>query len=363
MKNRDFQKRLSFFQKLRFFFKRPPVVVVVGKGRKTAAKAAVSVLAPHFNLGREIMVFESGLENGREERRLKFLMKRSKLPLLIITHFGEYHPEKGVFASEKSEVLKASWLAKSLSPQGFLLLNFDDETVRDIKEESKAHPLYFGFGARANIRATDLVLTDVPRFGTNFKVNYEGSIVPVWLENLFGKENIYASLAAVGAGKVLGLNLVETSAALKTYQGIRGRMKLLEGVKNSFVLDDSESATPLSMLESLDVLKRIKAPNRKIAVLGDISRIGKYTIEAHEYLGEKVKICADIFFAVGEKARFFVEGARKKGMDNEKIFHFTDLKKAGLALQEEIKPGDVVLIDGSKEMNMEELVEEVRKMG
>ena len=275
---------------------------------------------------------------------------------------GEYHPEKEFFSGDIEETKEISRSASLLPPRSHLVLNFDDETVRDVKNQSKAHSLTFGFGMRADVRATDIVLTQFPALGTNFKINYGGNIVPVWLENLFGKENIYAALAAAAVGEVLGLNLVEISEALKNYKGLPGKLRLIGGIKKSLILDDSESASSMSMLESLDILKRTEGAGRKIAVLGDILGVGKYALEAHEAIGEKVKGSADLLFTVGDRAKFFAEGAKSKGMSEDLIFHFNDAASAGKALQDEIKEGDLVLVDGSKEMGMIEVVEEVKSV-
>ena len=329
------------------------MVLVVGNGKSTAREAIYRVLNRHFKLGKEIVVCQDDAEN------LDFFLKKSRLPILVVTHIGEYHPEKEFFAGEIEQSPGIRKLAETLPAFACLILNFDDETVRDIKNQSRAHPLTFGFGMRSDVRVTDIVLTQFPALGTNFKINYDGNIVPIWLENLFGKENIYAALAAAAVGKILGLNLVEISEALKNYKGLVGRMRLIEGIKKSWVLDDSENASSLSMLESLEVLKGIEGVGRKIAVLGDILDIGKYALEAHEAIGEKVKGSADLLFTVGERAKFFAQGAKMKGMAEDKIFQFDDAVSAAKALQEEIKEGDLILVDGSKEMNMTEIVKEL----
>jgi len=168
-------------------------------------------------------------------------------------------------------------------------------------------------------------------------------------------------------GELLGLNLVEISAALKSYQGFPGRMKLIEGIKNTLILDDSESASPLSMAEALDVLKRIEISDsdkrgRKIAVLGDIVGAGQYTPEIHETIGEEVKVSADLLFTVGLRAKFYAEGAKKKGLAQDKIFSFNEAGGASLALQQEMKEGDFILIDGSRELQMIKIVDEIRKI-
>jgi len=351
----------EIFNKFVFFWKRPRVIIITGNGRQTTKEAIFQVLKNYFKIGKEILIYETDLANLAEVKKFKFFLRKSRLSILVVTHIGEYHPEREFFAGELEKVSGIIELIKELPARGYLVLNFDDETVRDLKNQTNAHPLTFGFGARANVRATDLVLTQTPTLGTNFKINYEGNIVPIWLERLFGKEQIYSALAAAAVGEVLDLNLVEVSAALKSYHGLPGRMQLIEGIKNSWILDDSESASPLSMAEALSILGKIEGlGGRKIAVLGDIIGVGKYTIEAHEALGERVAGVVDLLFTVGPRADFIAQGAVKKGMAEDKIFQFDEVKKAGLALQDEIRPGDLILVDGSKQMQMSEIVKEIK---
>ena len=347
------------FNKIKFLLKRPKVIIVVGRGRETASGAINQVLKQSFKIGKEVLIYQTNLKDVRE---FEFFVKNSRLATLVVTHVGAYHPEREFFAGEQVEILGATSLAKILPGHAHLVLNFDDETVRDIKNSSRAHSLTFGFGVRADMKASDIVLTQPPASGTNFKIDYQGNIVPVWLEKLFGKEQIYAALAAVAVGEILGMNLVEISKALGLYQGFPGRMKLIEGIKNTWILDDSESAFPLSMAEGLDVLKRIETEGRRIAVLGDILGIGKYTIEAHEAIGERVKNSADVLFTVGHRAKFFSQGAKRRGMPADRIFSFDEVREAAKALQKEMRKGDLILVDGSKEMKMHEVVKEIKKV-
>lgn len=347
----------NVFDKIKFVLTKPKVVIVSGRGKETAGEAIERVLGPAF--GRKVLVFKTDLENIGDFR---FVVKNAKQTVFVVTHIGEYHPEKEFFAAEKESLVNIEKLAQGLPAQASLILNFDDETVRDVEQKSRARALTFGFGARADIKGSDVVLTQEPNLGTNFKINYQGNIVPVWLERLFGKEHIYAALAAVAVGEIFDLNLVEISASLKSYPGFPGRMKLIEGIKQTMVLDDSESARPLSMAESLDILKKIEINGRKIAVLGDILGIGEYSPEAHEAIGETAKDACDLLFTVGLRAKFYAEGAKKKGMAQDKIFSFSTTAEAGLALQKELREGDLVLVDGSKELEMAKIVREIEKV-
>jgi len=346
---------MSLLNKIKFILKKPKVVIVTGEGRNCAKEAIYQVLKQYFKIDKEILIFETDL---KEIEKFKFFVNKSSLPILVVTQVGDIPFDKDFFAGEREKTLAIRKLAKVMPAYGFLILNFDDETVREIKDETNLKEITFGFQEGADFQATDIKLNT----GTNFKINYKGNIVPVWLEKLFGKEQVYSALVATAVGTIFDLNLVEISQALKNYQSLPGKMKLIEGIKHSWILDDSESATVFSMSEAIEILVKIQGFKRKIAVLGDVIGIGKYTIEAHEAIGERVAKNSDLLFTFGPRAKFIAQGATQKGMAFEKIFQFDTIEEGKLKLQEEIKEGDLVLVDGSKEMGMAEIVEEIKRV-
>lgn len=223
----------NFLFKLIFFWKKPKIIIITGRGKACAAEAIFQVLRPHFKvgkltnfphslsfgqiLGKEILIFETRIEKAEN---FNFLIKRASLPILLLTHIGDIPFDNDFFAGDREKITEIRKLARILPSQGYLILNFDDETVREIKDETNLQELTFGFQEGADFRATDINLNS----GTNFKINYKGNIVPIWLEKLFGKEQIYASLSAVSIGVIFDLNLVEISQLLKNYQGFAGKM-------------------------------------------------------------------------------------------------------------------------------------------
>jgi len=358
---------MNFLSKLIFLLKRPRVIIVGGKGSACATEAIFQVLKQYFRTEKiskdrkltildifknEVLILEVDSESVSLAR---FLIKKSSLPVLVVTHVGEIPFDCDFFAGEKEKTIQAYKLAKKLPAQGYLILNFDDETVREIKFESVAHSLTFGLQEGADFQVTDIKLNR----GTNFKINYRGNIVPIWLEKLFGKEQIYSAQAAVCTGVIFNLNLVEISQALKSYQSLPGKMRLIKGIKRSWILDDSESATVFSMVEALEILGKIQGFKRKIAVLGDVVGVGKYTIEAHKRIGEKVAKRADFLFAFGLRSQFIAKGAQSKGMALEKISQCDTIEEGKIPFQEKIKEGDLILIDGSKEIEMGKIVNEI----
>lgn len=362
---------LKNLQNLNPFRRFYAVVAVTGENRATASEAIYCVLKKYFKvsrlkeenknffLGGDILIIES----NNPERIGKFL-KRSELPILVVTAFSEILPDIDFFASDPNKLKEIVKIARSLISVGWLVLNFDDGTVRDIKKETPANVLTFGFKENADLWATDIKLNG----GTNFKINDKGSIIPVWLNKTFGREQVYSALAAAAVGKVLKLNLVKISELLRDYRSLAGKMRLIKGINGAWIIDDTESATPFSMIEALSVLREIRLENlsdevlgRKIAVLGDVIGVGKYTIEAHETIGEKVAETADLLISVGGRAKFIAQGAISKGMSKQKIYYFYSSQEAANFLKKELKKGDLVLVDGSQEMKMEVIVNQLKR--
>ncbi len=348
---------LNFFKKLLFLFKKPSIILITGEGRSYVFQT-ISQLLKFYPEKKEILVLESDLSKPEDMNKFSFYLRKSKLPVLIVTHIGDIPPDKLFFDGDREKTVKIRKLAKILANRGFLVLNFDDETVREIKNETEANVLTYGFQERADFKASDI---NIDTEGTNFKINFRESVIPFWLKRLFGKEHIYSILATASLSEINNINLIKTSQNLKDYKSLPGRMRLIEGIKRSLILDDSESATPFSMLEALKILGKLNnIKGRKIAVLGDVLGIGKYTIEAHETIGERVAKVSDLLITVGERAKFIAQGAKLKNMPGDNILQFDEINEAKKQLQDIIKEGDLILIDGSREMKMEEVVEEVK---
>lgn len=226
----------DLFIKLIFYFKRPRLIVVTGKERNLTAEAIFQVLRAYFKVAKiEKLNLKSVLRNkvlilvSTLQEPLDYFVENGEKPILVVTHIGEIPPDVYWFAGEKEDIKKIAKLAKRFPVEASLILNFDDETVREIGDKSKAFCLTFGFQENAQLQVSDF---HTNKIGTNFKINFQGNIVPIWLENLFGRANIYAALAAVSCGLQLDLNLVEISQALKNFKGLDGKMKLIKENEN-----------------------------------------------------------------------------------------------------------------------------------
>jgi UDP-N-acetylmuramoyl-tripeptide--D-alanyl-D-alanine ligase len=192
-----------------------------------------------------------------------------------------------------------------------------------------------------------------------FHNSYDGNNIPVRLDNILAKHQIYAALSAIAAGIEMGMNLVEASRALTNFSSPCGRMNLIQGIKNSLLIDDTYNASPVSTGAAIETMGEIDS-NRKIVVLGDMLELGEETEEGHEKIAKKfLEIKGDIFLAVGTRMQFAVSELIKNNFNESNIFSFRNSLEAGKKLQEILQEGDLVLIKGSQGARMEKVVEEV----
>ena len=304
----------------------------------------------------EILIIEMGADRPGD---IEYLVKFIKSKTAVITAIGEIPVHVEFFSGPLSVAREKSKLVEGLSAGEYAVLNYDDEVVREMGDKIKAHVISYGFGEGADVRGEGI---SISLGGTNFKVDCRGSFIPVKIPSAFGKGQVYSALAAISVGLVYKLNLVEISEALMKYKSPQGRLNLIRGVKNTIIINDTYNASPASMKEAIETLDALPA-KRKVAVLGDMLEIGRFTEAAHRAVGELVIKTADLLFAVGERAKFISDEAKSMGFSEERIFEFCESAEAGVILQEKIKEGDLILIKGSRAMKMEKIVEEISALG
>jgi len=309
---------------------------------------------------------------------IKYLTDIVRPQIGVVTAVGEVPVHVEFYASPQAVAKEKSKLIEQLPLyDGLAVLNYDDQTVLDMKERTKAKVITFGFSNSADVWVSDTsyFVTDDPSTnsgqvnigGLSFKINQGSTFIPARVNNLVGTQQLYGILAAVVAGLHFGMNLVDICGMLENVELPEHRMNLVPGIKDTTIIDDTYNASPLAMCAALDTLRDFtKAKNslggakrcRKVAVLGDMRELGKYEIEAHRAIGNLAGERADILVTVGTAAKFIADSAANQ-MKPGSIFSFDTSDEAKEKVQEIIREADVILVKGSHAMQMEKVVEEI----
>lgn len=325
---------------------------VIGKG--------IGQLIVRNNLYPEMLVLEYGVDRPGD---MNYLLEVARPEIGVITAIGETPVHVEFFDGPEGIAKEKSKLIAQLPSTGFAILNADDERIGFFREQTRAHVITYGFGPEADVRITSFA-NAIAENGENgfvsFKINYGGSMVPVKIEGILGKSAAYASAAGAAAGLIFGMNLLKIAETIGGYRNPAGRENIIPGIKNSLIIDDTYNAAPKATEEALLTLKSIKA-KRKIAVLGDMLELGRYTMEAHRKIGKMVPKSANILIAIGTRAKSIAEEAVKAGMPKRNVFSFENLGDAARELKTMVRKGDVILVKGSQSVRMEKITKDVMR--
>ena len=354
-----------------------PVIVVAGSNGKTTTKELVAaVLQQRFDTlwseasynndigvpltllrlhsAHEAAVLEVGTNHPGE---LAPLVRLAQPQIGIITNIGREHLE--FFGDVDGVVTEEGTLAEMLPPGGKLLLNGDDKWSAAIAQRTKARVVRVGLGETNDWRARDL---RVCPGGVNFEVEGpHADLAGEYRIQLVGRHQVANALFAIGVGQELGLGRAEIQRGLAECPPAKMRMQLWEH-NGVFVLDDCYNANADSVSAALQALVDLPCKGRRVAVLGDMAELGTHTGPAHAEVG---RLAAELgvgqLFAVGRQAQVMASAAREAGLT--RVIEFPDIEPAASALKHFVRPGDLVLVKGSRATRLERLGESLRANG
>jgi len=307
-----------------------------------------------LNKSHKILVAEMGMRGLGE---IKTLTNFIPPDLAVITNIGEAHI--GLLGS-KDNIFKAkSELLQSLDKDGIAIINRDDPYFLKTLEIVKDKKVYtFGIENRSDIMARNVRM--VSDKGMRFSLEVQDSKSREIYFPLLGRYNIYNALAALAVAFALGIELDLIERGLSSFKSLDMHMQLNNFYNDIKILNDSYNASPLSVKSALETLAEAAQNNRKIAILGDMLELGEKTDFYHREIGKEVaKLSIDTLITVGQGGKIIAQSSKEEGMAEKRVFSFEKNEKINLAkkLLSLTKPGDFILLKGSREMKMEEILE------
>ena len=308
----------------------------------------------------EWLVLEVGADRPGD---IRTIAKWLRPDIAVITSIPDIPVHVEFFNSPHAIAQEKKRLAEHLKHDGMLIINGDDMHTQKIFEEFRSISTSFGFGGENAFVASDagIQYEDKKPVGMRFNSNHSGASIDVSVYGALGRPRIYSALAALAVAEAAGVSQEEAAQALATWEPPPGRMRLIEGIRGSIILDDTYNSSPAAALSALDTLKEIKGAKKRIAVMGDMLELGRFSKDAHKQVGEHAKKCTDMFVTVGFRAKAMSEAALDIGMPESKLRQYDqgESVRAGKELEEELQEGVVVLIKGSQSMRMEKTVLEI----
>jgi UDP-N-acetylmuramoyl-tripeptide--D-alanyl-D-alanine ligase len=320
---------------------------------KTEANFNNHVGLPQTMLGAnradEIAVWEIGMNHPGE---IAALAKLAAPDVAIITNVGVAHIE--FMGSREAIAEEKGALAEAVGSDGTLILNADDAFTESIATRTRAKIVLAGI-ENGSVRATDITQHST---GSEFTI-LEGAHRCRAQLPVPGIHMVQNAMLAVATGRVFGLSLEECAVGLASTPLTKARLQIREIGGVQFI-DDSYNANPDSMKAALRTLVELDADGRRIAVLGEMGELGAESERGHREVGEAAAaLRVDELIAVGPIGAAIARAAEKAGL--EKSVAVDSQEDAADLLERNAKPGDLVLIKGSRSARMERVLEEFAK--
>lgn len=304
------------------------------------------------------LILEVGIDRPGDMDRLVSWLKPN---LVVLTRLPDIPVHVEYFSGPEAVIKEKMRLVEALNPGGLVVYNHDDEMIKkelvNVRHQAVGYSRYLDSQFTAS-KDKIYYHDDVPA-GISFILDNLDEEVEVKVAGTIGMQAVYTYAGAVAVATQCGVPIVEAVSALGTHTPPPGRMRIVSGIKGSTIIDDSYNSSPTACEQALLTLKETKYTKRKIAVLGDMLELGRFSAQEHERIGELVPQCTDILVTVGVRARKIAESALGRGLSDKTIFQYDDSLRAGRELQNIIKSGDLILIKGSQGVRAERVVEEI----
>lgn len=351
-----------------------PVIAITGSVGKTSTKDIIaSVLSTQYNVlktegnyNNEIglpltilklkdhnaMVLEMGMSALGE---ISLLTKIAKPTTAVITVIGTSHIGE---LGSRENILKAKLeILEELNENGALIFNNDNDLLyawnKTNTDNSHKHITY-GIENPSILTAKNIdIMEDKSSF--NITVNGMSYIVKV---PVAGKHFVYNSLAAIAVGLEYNIDIDNIIKGIEEFSLTKRRMEIVKNKKDITIINDCYNASYESIKAALEYISTLQA-SRKIAVLGDVLELGKFSKEMHEKMGKEV-LCndVDILVTIGKEARAIARTVKDK-TEKIMVYSYEQNKEAISLLKEIIQENDVILVKASNGMHFNEIVEAI----
>jgi UDP-N-acetylmuramoyl-tripeptide--D-alanyl-D-alanine ligase len=348
------------------------VIGVTGSAGKTTTKEMVAqVLAARFrvlksagNLNNafgvplqllrleqehEVAVIEMGMNHAGE---IAALAKIAEPNWGVVSNVAPVHVE--FFDDGIAGVARAKYeLIEALPEDGVAVLNFDDERVREFGRGMGGRAIYYGTAEGADVRAAHIA--EMGAEGVVFTVEAGGQRASVQLQ-LLGRHNVLNALAAIAVGTRSGIPLDVCAAALGEMRAPDKRGEVIAW-RGATLIDDCYNSNPRALDAMVDALMAMPA-TRHVVIAGEMLELGAAAGELHADCGRRmVERGVDAVVGVRGAAAALVEAVKAGGV---KAVFVEDALEAGKWLEENVMPGDAVLLKASRGVRLERALAAVR---
>lgn len=319
----------------------------------------------------EVLVLEVGADKPGD---IKYITSIIKPDLVVLTAFQKSPTHGEFFQSIEQHINEKKYLVEKMKKDGVIVYNSDDEVMSKMAEEKvnrnpRIKIFSFGYKEDSNVQIvenTNLYNDDAEIVGVKMRFylkleNYSEEL-ELRLLGVVGEAHAYSVAAAVCVSMLNGYGKEDLQNAMRNLESgdllSKSRMRLLTGVNNSIIIDDSYNSSPKASVNAIETVSKILNKGKKIAILGHMAELGEKTKVEHFKIGMLAAKYFDVIIFSGRCNDYYLEGVRETKMDLSKIFLAKDAQDVMQIINENnlVKENDLILVKGSQSARLEKVV-------
>ncbi len=287
--------------------------------------------------------------------QIRELVEMARPRIGAVTTIGEAHLE--LLGSREQIAAAKAELLEGLPPDGAAIVSADEALTERLVRDVRCRVVRAGLSRDAEVRATEM--TRINGNGYSFHLSLGDQEADV-IVPLPGTHQVRNALTAAAVGYVMGLTPREIIVGLARARPAKMRQELV-AVGDVLLIDDTYNASPQSMDAAFEVMAQVGGRRRRVLALGEMLELGPQAQEFHRRVGQRAAAMEPAcLLAVGPNARWYLDGATASGLPRAATAVAETAHGAIPLLRQIVRPGDVVLIKGSRAVEMEHLANALR---
>ena len=261
------------------------------------------------------------------------------------------------FSSVDEIALAKRELVEGLNGSSSLaVLNADDARVAAMASVAPGRVTFYGVDKPAEFKAEDI--EDRGALGSSFTFVQEGKRTRLELA-LPGRHVVSNALAAMAAASEWKIGVAEAARVFRELKTPAMRGELIRFTNGFALINDSYNSSPAALQAMVSLLAATPGFERRILAAGEMRELGPSSPKLHREGGEFAGRTGKIDFVIGVQgdAAEIVEGAVAAGVPREHVRFFGTPADAAGFLADFVRPGDLLLVKGSRSVKMERVVE------